>query len=147
MEVPSNNSDNTVNPEKTAMDLLFEEIEKEKDEIFKNTWAKLDKGLKLNRIHLFIKKEKINLELNDNEEKQLKNLLLNLLNSGSLNKSSEIEYCQEEYGIKTVKNLNFDEETRNFSYLNQKKKKSENGGSKSKTNVEKHFNRSKDNRK
>ena len=29
------------------------------------------------------------------KEKQLKNLVLNLFNSGSLNKSSEVEYCQE----------------------------------------------------
>lgn len=131
---------------KTDMERLLEGIDKEKDNRFKVIWLKLDKGSRLNRVYLFIKKEKIRLELNDNEEKQLKNLVLNLFNSGSLNKSSEIEYCLEDYEIKSIKNLIFDTEKRKFSYLSQKKKKYVGGGSKSKTNVEKHFSRSKENK-
>jgi phosphorylcholine metabolism protein LicD len=133
--------------QRTDMERLLEEIDKEKDNRFKVSWLKLDKGSRLNRIHLYIKKEKIRLELNDTEEKQFKNLVLNLFNSGSLNKSSEIEYSMEEYEIKSIKNLIFDEEKRRFSFSIQKKKKSENGGSKSKTNIEKHFSRSKENKK
>ena len=64
--------------QKSQMELLFEGIEKEKEERFRTTWSKLDKGSKLNRIHLFIKKEKIEKELDDNQEKQMKTLLLNL---------------------------------------------------------------------
>ena len=134
--------------QQTDMERLLEGIDKEKDNRFMNSWLKLDKGSRLNRIHLFIKKEKIRLELNDTEEKQFKNLVLNLFNSGSLNKSSEIEYCLEEYEIKNIKNLIFDEEKRKFSFSSsQKKKKLEHGGSKSKTNIEKHFTRSKGNKK
>lgn len=143
------NPQNDINivTQRTDMERLLEEIDKEKDNRFKVPWLKLDKGSKLNRIHLYIKKEKIRLELNDTEEKQFKNLVLNLFNSGSLNKSSEIEYSMEEYEIKSIKNLIFDEEKRKFSFSIQKKKKSENGGSKSKTNIEKHFSRSKENKK
>ena len=132
---------------KTDMEMLIDGIDKEKGNRFKNPWLKLDKGSKLNRIHLFIKKEKIRLKLDDNEEKQFKNLVLNLFNSGSLNKSSEIDYCQEEYEIKNIKNLNFHEETRSFHYSSQKKKKSVGGGSKSKSNIEKHFSRSNENKR
>jgi phosphorylcholine metabolism protein LicD len=132
---------------KTDMERLLEGIDKEKDNRFKVSWLKLDKGSRLNRIHLFIKKEKIRLELDDTEEKQFKNLVLNLFNSGSLNKSSEIDYCQGDYEIKSIKNLIFNEEKRKFIFSPvQKKKKSEHGGSKSKTNIEKHFNRSKENK-
>ena len=144
------NPQNDINiiTQKTDMERLLEGIDKEKYNRFMNSWLKLDKGSRLNRIHLFIKKEKIRLELNDKEEKQFKNLVLNLFNSGSLNKSSEIDYCQEEYEIKGIKNLIFDEEKRKFSFSSlQKKKKSEHGGTKSKTNIEKHFNRSKENKK
>jgi phosphorylcholine metabolism protein LicD len=143
------NPQNDINivTQRTDMERLLEEIDKEKDNRFKVSWLKLDKGSRLNRIHLYIKKEKIRLELNDTEEKQFKNLVLNLFNSGSLNKSSEIEYSMEEYEIKSIKNLIFDEEKRRFSFSIQKKKKSENGGSKSKTNIEKHFSRSKENKK
>ena len=136
----------SITHQKTDMEELLDGIDKEKNNRFKNTWVKLDKGSKLNRIHLFIKKEKIRLELDDTAEKQLQVLLLNLLNSGSLNKSSEIEYCPEEYEIKSIKNLEFDEELRKFNYSVQKKKKLVQGGSKSKSNIEKHFNRSKGNR-
>ena len=132
---------------KTDMERLMEGIDQEKDNRFKLPWLKLDKGSKLNRLHLFIKKEKIRLELDDNEEKQLKNLVLNLFNSSSLNKSSEIDYCQEEYEIKSIKNLNYDIKSRKFNYSVEKKKKYENGGTKSKTNIEKHFSRSKENKK
>lgn len=132
---------------KTDMERLLEGIDKEKDNRFKVSWLKLDKGSRLNRIHIFIKKEKIRLELDDSEEKQFKNLVLNLFNSGSLNKSSEIDYCQGDYEIKSIKNLIFNEEKRKFIFSPvQKKKKSEHGGSKSKTNIEKHFNRSKENK-
>lgn len=141
-------NDPNIVSQKTDMERLLEGIDKEKDNRFMKSWSKLDKGSKLNRIYLFIKKEKIRLELNDTEEKQLKNLVLNLFNSGSLNKSSEIEYCLKECEIKNIKNLTFDEENRRFSFSSiQKKKKSENGGSKSKTNIEKHFSRSKENKK
>jgi len=44
---------------KTDMEMLIDGIDKEKGNRFKNLWLKLDKGSKLNRIHLFIKKEKI----------------------------------------------------------------------------------------
>jgi len=125
---------------KSQMELLFEGIEKEKEERFRTTWSKLDKGSKLNRIHLFIKKDKIEKELDDNQEKQMKTLLLNLFNSGSLNKSSNVEYCQETYEILNIKNLIFDEDTHKYEIALQVKKRKSEG--KSKSNIERHFNRS-----
>jgi hypothetical protein len=133
--------DITIEPvQKSQMELLFEGIEKEKEERFRTTWSKLDKGSKLNRIHLFIKKEKIEKELDDNQEKQIKTLLLNLFNSGSLNKSSNVEYCQETYEILNIKNFIFDEDTHKYEILAQVKKRKTEG--KSKSNIERHFNRS-----
>ena len=129
--------------QKTQMEILLDGIDLEKEERFKNTWVKLDKGSKLNRIHLFIKKEKIDKELDDSQEKQLKSLLLNLFNSGSLNKSSNVEYCQENFEIINIKTIIFDEDTLKYEVLaTEKKKKTER--SKSKSNVERHFGRSKE---
>ena len=125
------------------MEKLFEGIDKEKNNRFKLPWIKLDKGSKLNRIYLYIQQEKLRLELNDKEENQFKSLVLNLFNSNSLNRSSEIDYCLESCLITNIKNLKFEEKTRKFNYFSEQKK-SNNGGSKSKTNIEKHFNRSKD---
>ena len=128
--------------QKSQMDLLLEGIDKEREDRFKNTWVKLDKGSKLNRIHLFIKKEKLDKNLDDKKEKKLKIIIMNLFNSGSLNKSSNVEYCQETYQIINIKNLIYDEDTEKYEVLSQSKKKTEKG--KSKSNIERHFNRSKE---
>ena len=125
------------------MEELFKGIEKEKEERFRKTWSKLDKGSKLNRIHLFIKTEKIDKELNDSQEKQLKTLLVRIFETGGLNKASEIDYSQETYQIESIKNLNFNEETNKYEFVSQVKKKKTEGG-KSKSNVERHFSRSKE---
>ncbi len=126
-----------------TMEELLKGIEKEKEERFQKTWSKLDKGSKLNRIHLFIKTEKINKELNDSQEKQLKILLLRIFESGGLNKTADVDYSQETYQIETIKNLNFNEETNKYDFVSQVKKKKTEGG-KSKSNVERHFSRSKE---
>jgi len=125
---------------KSQMELLFEGIEKEKEARFRTTWSKLDKGSKLNRIHLFIKKEKIEKNLDDIQEKQLKTLLLNLFNSGSLNKSSNVEYCPKIYEITKIKNLSYDEDNHKYEVSMPVKKRKPEG--KSKSNIERHFNRS-----
>ena len=126
-----------------TMEELLKGIEKEKEERFQKTWSKLDKGSKLNRIHLFIKTEKINKELNDSQEKQLKILLLRIFESGGLNKTADVDYSQETYQIETIKNLNFNEETNKYDFVSQVKKKKTEGG-KSKSNEERHFSRSKE---
>ena len=61
------------------MERSFEGIDKEKNNRFMNIWLKLDKGSKLNRIHLFIRKEKIRLELNDTERKTIKKFSFKLI--------------------------------------------------------------------
>jgi len=126
------------------MEELLKEMDKEKEERFKKSWTKLDKGTKLNRLSVFIKLQKTENELNDAQEKHLKTLLHQLCDSGALNKSSDVEYSDETYQILSIKNLEFDEMNKKYSFkLPEKKTKNI---SKSKSNVERHFNRSKGNR-
>ena len=125
------------------MEDIFEQIDKEKEDRFKKTWSKLDKGSKINRILLYIKLKKTELELTDSQEKQLKTLLYQLCESGALNKTSEVEYCDETYQIINIKNLEYDENINKFNFKKIEKKKNI---SKSKTNIEKHLNRSKTNK-
>ena len=126
------------------MNELINAIDKEKVNRFQQPWPKLDKGSKLNRILIFIKLEKTNRELNDSQEKQLKTLLYQLCETGALNKVTDVEYSDETYQIINIPNLTFNEETIKYSY-NYPKKKVKNS-SKSKTNVERHFSRSKTNK-
>ena len=140
MNGTSNREDDT----SKSMEDLFKRIEVEKQDRFQKTWSKLDKGSKLDRIHLFIKTEKIDKELNDSQEKKLKNLLLRLFESGILNKVSEVEYSTEKLQIIQIKNLSIEEGTNTYIFHSKAKKKVVN---KSKSNVEKHFSRSKENKR
>lgn len=118
-------------------------IDREKEERFSKSWSKLDKGTKINRLHLFIKKQKLTNELNDDQEKQLKILLIQSFENGSLNKSSDIEYSIEDKEILNIKNLEFDEKNKKYKFIIGIKKKKIDGG-KSKSNIDRHFNRSKE---
>ena len=126
------------------MNDLIDAIEKEKEYRFQKPWPKLDKGSKLNRILIFIKLEKTNRGLNDLQEKQLKTLLYTLCETGALNKVTDVEYSDETNQIVNISNLIYNEETERYNY-NYPTKKMKNP-SKSKTNVERHFNRSKTNK-
>ena len=58
------------------MEELFKKIDAEKENRFKKPWTKLDKGSKLDRLLLFIKMQKTENHLSDNQEDQLKHCLL-----------------------------------------------------------------------
>ena len=127
------------------MDDLFKKIDAEKEARFKKTWTKLDKGSKLDRMLLFIKMQKTEKQLSDNQEDQLKTLLLQLYSSNMLNKTVEIVYDSENSRIVEICNLQFDETTSKYSFLKNEKKNSKKPASQTKqnSNVERHFNRSK----
>ena len=132
------------NNDKSDNEIDFKQlIDKEKEERFSKSWSKLDKGTKINRLHLFIKKQKLTNELNDDQEKQLKILLIQSFENGSLNKSSDIEYSIEDKEILNIKNLEFDEKNKKYKFIIGIKKKKVDGG-KSKSNIDRHFNRSKE---
>ena len=127
------------------MDELLNAVEKEKNNRFQKQWTKLDKGTKLNRITLFIEEQsKIN-ELDEDEIKLLKKLLFRLCQNGSFNKSGEIDYSEETYQIINIKNLKYDKNKKKYSL--DLPKKTIKPSSKSKSNIDRHFSRSKDNKK
>ena len=125
------------------MDEILNEVEKEKDNRFQKSWAKLDKGSKLNRLSLFIQNESETNDLTETETKSLKKLLFHLCENGSLNKSGDIEYSEESCTILTIKNLKYN----NKKYSFEGGKKTIKHVSKSKSNVDRHFSRSKENKK
>ncbi len=127
------------------MDELFKKIDAEKENRFKKPWTKLDKGSKLDRLLLFIKMQKTENHLSDNQENQLKTLVLQLYSSNMLNKTSDIGYDQEHSIISEIHNLQFDENTKKYSFLKSEKKNSKKSSSQTQqnSNIERHFNRSK----
>ena len=126
------------------MDDLLKKLEAEKALRFKKPWAKLEKGNKLNRLNLYIEDEIIEKELSEDTSKKLKKLLHTIFEKGILSKSSEIEYCNETCKIISIKNLVYDEDKNEYNF--NLPKKVVKPTTKSKSKIDRHFSRSKENK-
>ena len=110
-------------------------LNEEQREYYKQAWNKLDNGMKINRIKLFIETERVNNNLIQAEYDTLKKLLITSCSSGKLNKSSDISYNKEEGIIVSIKILKYNEENREYRiHINENKKKQP--SSKSKSNID-----------
>tara|TARA_Y100001958_G_C20939722_1_gene346693 strand:- start:101 stop:490 length:390 start_codon:yes stop_codon:yes gene_type:complete len=123
---------------------IINAVEKEKDNRFQKPWTKLDKGSKLNRLSLFIEKECEDKDLSEDGKKKLKKLLFHVCENGSLNKVNDVEYSDETYEIISIKNLIYDEDKKSYSFNLPKKVVKPTAKSKSK--IDRHFSRSKENK-
>ena len=126
------------------MDDLLKKLESEKENRFKKPWSKLEKGNKLNRLNLYIEDEIKEKELDEDISKKLKKLLHTIFEKGILSKSSEIEYCNETFKIISIKNLVYNEDKNEYNF--NLPKKVVKPTSKSKSKIDRHFSRSKENR-
>jgi hypothetical protein len=88
-----------------------EELKKEPS-LFDKEWTKLEKGMKLNRVSLFIQREKEENKLSDAQTKSLKDILFKACNDGMLNKASDVTYKDEQ--IISIRNLEFNEQTKKY---------------------------------
>jgi len=129
-----NNNNNTGEVVKTTTmnNLLDNEI----NNIFNRPWNKLEKGLRINRVNIYIDdvlKEKHTMGVV--EIVKLKKLLTSALSKGVLSKNTEVNYDKDTGKIKDIRILLYSEEKRQFTLkLETKKVKST---SRSKSNVEK----------
>ena len=123
---------------------IINAVEKEKNNRFQKSWTKLEKGSKLNRLSLFIEKECEDKDLSEDGKKKLKKLLFHVCENGSLNKVNDVEYSDEIYEIVSIKNLIYDEDKKSYSFNLPKKVVKPTAKSKSK--IDRHFSRSKENK-
>jgi len=110
----------------------FDFMDDEKKNIFNQSWNKLDKGIKLNRLFIYASSLQVEYNLTDQELTDLKNILKKSLTNGLLNKVSDIKYENE--NIENIPNLKYNESKHTF-YMIQKEIKSK-SQTKSKTNVD-----------
>ena len=127
------------------MEDLLKAIDAEKQCRFTKSWSKLERGTKLNRLNDFIESEKEKNELNDEEHGNLQDLLTDLFEKSVFSKSKEIEYCEKETKIISITNLIYDDNTKMYSF--NLPKKLVKPASKSKSKIDRHFTRSKENKK
>ena len=127
------------------MEDLLKAIDSEKKNRFTKSWSKLERGTKLNRLNDFIESEKEKNELNDEEYQNLHVLITDLFDKSVFSKSSEVDYCENETKIISITNLIYDEETKIYSF--NLPKKLVKPSTKSKSKIDRHFSRSKENKK
>ena len=127
------------------MEDLLNAIDSEKQNRFHTSWVKLERGNKLNRLNEFIIDEKEKHELNEEECDTLQGLLTTLFDKSLLAKSSDIKYCDTSGKIISIVNLNYDDKNRIYSF--NLPKKLVKPTTKSKSKIDRHFSRSKENKK
>ena len=108
-------------------------LEREKEDIYKQPWNKLENGLKINRLKLFIKKEVDDKSLSPDEKTILTKLLLTACRQNKLNRNADIIYDKIECIITDIKILKYEDNKYILDITELKKAKQT---SKSKSNVE-----------
>lgn len=112
---------------------IKELLEKEKEEIFKQSWNKLDNGLKINRLKKFVENEKLEKNLSDEKEQQLTKILLSACRSNKLNKNTDVIYDKDSCQITNIRILKYEKNKYHLEIADVKKSKP---SGKSKSNIE-----------
>lgn len=112
---------------------IKELIEKEREECYLKPWNKLDKGMRLNRLKLFIQEYSEKESLTENKKKKLSHLLLTACHNSKLTKNTEVEYDTNSGIIISIKTLKTD--STNFHLENTTSKKVKHT-SKSRSNID-----------
>jgi hypothetical protein len=80
-------------------------LETNASEAFRRPWHRLERGLRLNRLRVFISSEKAKLNLSDPDTEYLTNLLHKSLDKKLLNSKSAVVYNSEMQEIQEIKGL------------------------------------------
>lgn len=115
-------------------------LDVEKDVSLKRPWNKLDTGLKLNRLKIFIENEKISRGLNESDEMELKTLLMGICQRGKINKNTDVSYDSNKSIIISIKNLKYNDDTKKYNYKEPEVRAKKQNGNKSRSNVDRFLN-------
>jgi hypothetical protein len=93
------------------------------NEAFRRPWHRLERGIRLNRINLFVEEEKARLNLSDIDTKDLHILLTKSLDKKLLNSKTNVNYDMDKERILEIKGLvmHKNAEGRNLFQLIEKK--------------------------
>ena len=136
IESKSNNNRNIncIKYETHSTDEINHLINKEKKDLMKQSWNKLNNGYKLKILSEFIESKKKELKLTNHETSKLKKILFNACENNKLNKMNDIIYDCETNKILEIKILEINEKKEFKLKIQENKKKTT---TKSKSNIEK----------
>lgn len=98
----SGNSGPWKGPTSEALDNF---LNAEVNEAYKRPWHRLERGLRLNRLHLFAEEEKNRLGLSEQDTKDLYSLLVKSLDKKLINSKSTVNYDPVKERILEIKGL------------------------------------------
>lgn len=90
-------------------------LEKEKQHNKTETWIKLDKTVKIQKLHHFAEKYGREHTLPAKDIKSLKAFFVNCLEKNKLNKTKDVSYVKETSEISGIPALHFNQASRNFT--------------------------------
>ena len=128
-EKPTCNTTSQIN-----MQNIFDIVDKEKQTLYNIPWNKMDKSYKTNKIIEYIDTLKDNYNLNEESLLHLKQLLLRKLNYNHLNKKTVVQYDERNGKIISIRNLEFNNETKLFTFIHKTNKPKT--STKTKSNIE-----------
>jgi hypothetical protein len=88
---------------------INELIQNEQKMVYNQSWNKLDKGLKINRLKDFVQRDGNTRSLKHVQKDELKQLLISACKNNRLNRLSDINYNIEEGRIESIKVLDYNE--------------------------------------
>jgi hypothetical protein len=109
-------SDNEVNTQ-----MIDSILEKEKQLNKSETWNKLNKTIKIQKLHSYAEKYAKEHKINEKDTKTLKTFFVSCLEKNKLQKSKDLLYNKETQEISDIPSLVFHHEIRNFTLKNMDK--------------------------
>ena len=104
-DIESRSSSKTRLDKFESKEQMTELLNKEKHNIYKQNWNKLDKGMKINRLKEFISRETKEKQLNIQESHYLSDLLLSACSNNKLNRVNDVVYNKDDGIIENIKIL------------------------------------------
>ena len=106
------NTLSTVIRDISNLDILLDE---ENAQSKKESWNKLDKSIKINKINNYINKLSNEYKLSNEEGKNLLDYLSNSLDKKNLQRNKDVQYIKETGTLESIPNLHFNNTTRKFT--------------------------------
>lgn len=104
-----------VNTEEVNLTTIDQLLEKEKQHNKSEQWTKLDKTVKMQKLHQFAEKYGKENSLSMKDVKQLKTFFTECLGKNKLNKTKDVIYDKEKRDINSIPSLHFNLATKNYT--------------------------------
>jgi len=109
------NSQQITETEQSNYQSIDDLLEKEKQHNKTEIWIKLDKTVKIQKLHQFAEKYGKEHSLPNKDVKSLKTFFVSCLEKNKLNKTKDVAYNKESCEITSIPSLHFNQVSRNFT--------------------------------